>query len=416
MADSPAPPLRGRRILDLTSGGYNLAGRLLSDLGAEVIAVEPPGGAKTRRLGPYARDQVDGEHSLPWLAYNAGKLGITLNLETRDGRDLFRELLGRSDALVESTTPGTLDGLGIGPDRLRADFPRLTVTSITPFGSTGPHAAYLATDLVLWSRGGMQYLMGDRDRPPVRISLPQTELLAAAQGAAGTLLALYHRESSGRGQRVDVSGQVAVAWQGMNAFAYPPVMGAALGRYGIERQWSTTPVQEVFACADGYVAIYVLGGPLGAVSMTRLVAWMDAEGAADDHLRSIDWLRWNIAELTPADVERVTGPIAAFIRPKRRMEVHERGIDGGMLMTACFTVQDLLEDVQLRAREFWRPIAGDNGEDGPRLPGPYARFSETPLRAPARAPRLGEHNQSIYQEELGLSLEEMILLRAVEAI
>ena len=296
MTQSAAPPLSGRRILDLTSGAYNLAGRLLSDLGAEVVALEPPSGSKTRRLGPYARDRIDGEHSLPWLAYNAGKLGITLNLETRDGRDLFRELLRRSDALIESTTPGYLENLGIGQDRLRDEFPHLTVTSVTPFGATGPHAGYLATDLVLWSRGGMQYLMDDRDRPPVRISLPQTELLAAAQAAAGTLLALYHRESSGRGQHVDVSGQVAVAWQGMNAFAYPPVMGASLGRYGIERQWSTTPVQEVFECADGYVAIYVLGGPLGAVSMSRLIAWMDAEGAADDHLTSIDWLRWNIAD------------------------------------------------------------------------------------------------------------------------
>ena len=114
MSHSPAPPLSGRRVLDLTSGGYNLAGRLLSDLGAEVIAVEPPGGSKTRRLGPYARDRIDGEHGLPWLAYNAGKLGITLNLETRNGRDLFRELLCRSDALIESTTLATSRTSGSG--------------------------------------------------------------------------------------------------------------------------------------------------------------------------------------------------------------------------------------------------------------------------------------------------------------
>ena len=98
------------------------------------------------------------------------------------------------------------------------------------------------------------------------------------------------------------------------------------------------------------------------------------------------------------------------------MEIHERGIQDGMLMTACSTVEDLLEDVQFRAREFWQPRADANGESGLLLPGPYARFSETPLRPPARAPRLGEHNQWIYQGELGLSVDELILLRAVEAI
>lgn len=415
MPPSSPPPLAGLRVLDLTSGGYNLAGRVLSDLGAEVIAVEPPGGSRTRRIGPYAGDQIDGEHSLVWLAYNAGKLSITLNPATRDGRALFHDLLSRADVLLESDGPVAWRNRALDLDGLRHDYPRLIVTSITPFGSQGPHAGYRATDIVIWSRAGMQYLMGDRDRPPVRISLPQTELLAAAQGVAGTLLALWSRNDSQRGQQVDAPAQVAAVWQGMNAFFYPPVMGTALSRYGIERQWSTTPVQEVFECADGYVAIYVLGGPLGARSMGRLVAWMDSEGAAPDELKVVDWLSWNIAELTPADIERVTRPIAAFVRPKNRMEVHERGISDGILATACYTVEDLVDDIQLKARGYWQPVTDGNGLKA-FLPGPYAQLSATPLRSPAPAPKLGEHNQKIYREELGLSVDELVLLRAVEAI
>ncbi|MDP6716830.1 MAG: CoA transferase, partial [SAR202 cluster bacterium] len=198
------------RVLDLTEGGFNWCGRVLADFGADVIKVEPPDGSPTRLRGPYYQDRNDREHSLFWYSYCLNKRSVTIDLESAEGQRRFRELAGSSDIVLESFEPGYLDGLGLGYDDLSKINPAIVVTSITPFGQTGPYAHYKATDIVGWSMGGMQWMAGDEDRPPVRISVPQAELHAGAQGAAGAVAALWHSQTTGEGQHVDVSMQTSV--------------------------------------------------------------------------------------------------------------------------------------------------------------------------------------------------------------
>ena len=155
------------RVLDLTEGGVNWCGKLLADLGADVIKVEPPGGSPTRMRGPFYRGQRHPERSLFWFAYCVNKRGVTLDLESEEGRRAFVRLADTADVVLESFAPGHMDSLGLGYDALRERNPGLIYTSVTPFGPTGPHAHYKATDIVVWSMGGMQYASGGR-RPPAR--------------------------------------------------------------------------------------------------------------------------------------------------------------------------------------------------------------------------------------------------------
>src|SRR5262249_48664938 len=152
-------------------------------LGADVIAVEPPGGNAARRLGPFAGNVRDPERSLYWWAYSRNKRSVTANLHTDDGRALLRRLVATADFLIESGTPGTLAALGLGYADLVAMTPRLVYVSITPFGRDGPRAHWLDSDLILLAAGGPLILMGDADRPPARLPVPQAYQHAGAEAA-----------------------------------------------------------------------------------------------------------------------------------------------------------------------------------------------------------------------------------------
>ena len=142
------------RVLDLTEGGYSIAGKVFGDLGADVIKVEPPGGSPSRNTGPFYRDDPDHEKSLAWFAYNANKRSVTLDIETAAGRELFRGLGGSAHFVFESYEPGYMEGLGLGYEDLSRTCPRIIVTSITPFGASGPYANYRAADLTTWAMSG----------------------------------------------------------------------------------------------------------------------------------------------------------------------------------------------------------------------------------------------------------------------
>ncbi len=195
------------RALDLTDEKGFLCGKILGDLGADVIKIEAPLGDPARNIGPFYRDIADPEKSLSWFAYNTSKRGITLNLHTADGRDIFKRLVETADFVIESFAPGHMEKLGLGYQDLNQINSKVIMTSITPFGQNGPYKDYKASDLVVLAMGGYLYLCGDADRPPVRISLDQAYAHAAVEAATGTIIALYYRESSGEGQHVDVSAQ-----------------------------------------------------------------------------------------------------------------------------------------------------------------------------------------------------------------
>ena len=200
------------RVLDLTDESGFSCGKILADLGADVIKIEPPCGDSARRLGPFPNDVPDPEKSLYFISYNAGKRGITLNVGTPRGRDLLNRLASRADFLIETFPPGTLD---------RKDFdPRLIVASITPFGQTGPYRNYKGSDLIVMAMSGLMSLIGEPGKMPLRVSLPQSPMWAGMYAAAGVLIAHYHRQLTNVGQHVDISMQSALLWALANAPAF----------------------------------------------------------------------------------------------------------------------------------------------------------------------------------------------------
>jgi len=172
------------RVLDLTDEKGLLCGKLLADLGADVIKVEKPGGDQARNIGPFYHDIVSPETSLFWFAYNTNKRSITLDFETRDGRGIFEKLVKTADFVVESFPPDYLAGLGLDYGSLAKINPRIIVASITAFGHTGPYARYKGSDIVVFAMGMLMSQTGDRDRPPLQVSFPQSFLNASGDAAA----------------------------------------------------------------------------------------------------------------------------------------------------------------------------------------------------------------------------------------
>ena len=204
-------PLSPYRVLDLCGEMGMLAGKILADLGAEVIAVEPPEGNPARRLGPFYKDEPNPERSLVWWAWAGGKRSVTLDIASESGVGKLKDLVADSDFLLEGFAPGYMDKQGLGYETLRAINPSLVMVSMTPFGQTGPYSRFQGPDLVGMAMGGLSFLTGDADRPPLRVTQPQFGALAGASGAIGAMVAHYHRLKTGQGQHVDVSGQQSVA-------------------------------------------------------------------------------------------------------------------------------------------------------------------------------------------------------------
>ena len=390
------------RVLDLAEGGFNWCGRVLADLGADVIKVEPPDGSPTRLKGPFYQDRVDREHSLFWYSYSLNKRSVTMDLESAEGKSRFRELAVGSDIVLESFEPGYMDGLGLGYDDLSKINPGIVVTSITPFGRTGPYAHYKATDIVAWSMGGMQWLAGDEDRPPVRISIAQAELHAGAQAEAGSMTALWHSQTTGEGQHVDVSTQTAVVWTLMNATLFPPLHKVSLERAGPSRKIGLVRRRAVFPCKDGHISAGPRGGVLGGASTSALVRWMDEDGMAPAFMKERDWRAWDISALAAQgeegaiDSQTVDEQFSWFFLTKSKAELFQRAFTDRILIAPCNNVKDILEDPQLEARDFWTEVSHPSLDRTLTYPGAYIKLSETPIVHRRPAPAIGEHNDEVF--------------------
>lgn len=241
-------PLQGLRVVDLADEKGELCGRLLADMGAEVIRLEPPEGAISRTLPPYT---PDGGTSLYFAVRNAGKRGGIVNLETEEGRTRLHELLEDADFFVESTAPGTLARLGLDADSLRARHPQLIVTSISDFGQDGPYANYQGTNMVGVALGGMLHRAGIPEKPPVMIPGQLAYDVAGVGGAFGSLLAFWKRLHTGQGQHIDVSAMDATA--GLTDWSLPnyslnPNLGHRQG----------TGIYTLYRCADGFIRMIIL--------------------------------------------------------------------------------------------------------------------------------------------------------------
>jgi crotonobetainyl-CoA:carnitine CoA-transferase CaiB-like acyl-CoA transferase len=413
--------LQPYRVLDLTQAIGWTCGKLLADLGADVIKIEPPGGDLDRRIGPFYRDDPHPERSLTWFAAHTNQRGITLNLETADGQALWRALVRDADFVVESYPPGFLDQHGIGFRSLSRRYPRLIWTSITPFGQSGPYTHYRASDLVGVSMGGLMYLCGDADRPPVRPLPSQAHLQAGLQAAVGTLLAHQHRVRSGGGQFIDVSMQQAVSWTIIPTRQYWQLERLITERGGPGRAFGDQLRRIIFPCQDGHIAVM---GVMNAREWGPMVAWLASEDRAED-LTDATWAilaehagpsPLTQAALTSAELEHVYGVLSRFFLKHTKAELSEEARQRRIILFPVHTTQDLLTHPQLIARNFFQTLEHPELGETLRYPGPPYQLSRTPCQLRRCAPLIGEHNEAIYGGELGLSRAELAVLMAAGAI
>jgi crotonobetainyl-CoA:carnitine CoA-transferase CaiB-like acyl-CoA transferase len=404
-------------------------GKLLADLGADVIKVEPPGGDPARRIGPFYHDDPDAEHSLSFSYLNTSKRGITLDLEHADGRALFRRLVRTADVVVETFAPGYLDGLGLGYQGLCQIKPDIILTSITGFGQWGAHAQYKAPDIVAMAMSGVMWLAGYADDPPVLPHGNQGFVSASIQAAAGTMMALYHRDLTGEGQQVEVSVQEALSIAQETAMQTWDMNRAVRMREGGGRLGIKVPGLGPYQCKDGWIFAYV--GTPGGASWSELLAWMIEEGAAEDlaeepqrslaeniNMRFLTGLMLEPASAVEKleKLQHVNEVLARFFAARGKAYVYEEGQKRRLLIGIVSTPKDLAENRQLTFRGYLQGVRHPELNDTLQYPGPPFRLSETPWRIRRRPPLIGEHNEAVYCGELGLRADEVALLYARGAI
>jgi crotonobetainyl-CoA:carnitine CoA-transferase CaiB-like acyl-CoA transferase len=400
------------RALDLTDNTGFLCGKILADLGVNIIKVEKPGGDLSRYTGPFWTGKPDPERNLYWFAYNSNKKGITLDIEKPRGQEIFRKLVGGADFVIESYPPDYLDKLNLGYSYFHNIYPRLIWASITPFGSDGPYRAFKDSDIVVMGLSGTLYQTGEADGPPVYISIPQACLHAGADAAVGCMVAYYQREQTGLGQRVDVSMQQSAAWFQANAVPTYELNGKILKRAGAFRAGMSTQVaqRQVWRCQDGYVFFNIIGGRTGAKTLSALVAWMAEENLATDFLLNMDWESFDMFTVDQRVTDGISGPVREFFLRHTRQELLRGAVPRGVSIGPLSSMQDLLNDECLNARGYWTKIEHPELEANITYPKEYIRSSALDFSTRVRAPLIGEHNGEIYKE-LGLSKEDIKSLK-----
>lgn len=413
--EKPEYVLANYRVLDLTDEKGFLCGKILGDLGADVIKVEEPGGDPARRIGPFYNDIPDPQKSLYWFAYNNNKRGITLNIETPDGRELFNRLCETADIVIESFAPGYMDGLGLGYSVLsELSNEKMIMTSITPFGQIGPYCNYKASDIGIMAMSGSMYLLGDPDRPPVRTSIPVSYMWVGAYAALGTLMGLFYRQMTGKGQHVDVSAQASAAWASDTAPFYWEAEGTMPKRVGnaiAGRSVHGAIMRAAYPCKDGYISWLIYGARAGGITNKETVKWMEEKGMATDWLKAQDWDKFDPGLATQEEFDQIMQPVAKFLRGLTKMEFLEEAVKRRIMGYPVSTSKDIMENLQLKTREVWQEL--EHTELGTKItyPGPWAKMSESPCGIQRRAPLIGEHNYEVYVKELGISEAEIVILK-----
>ncbi len=406
--------LDGYRVLDLTSEIGWLGGKILGDLGADVIKIEPPGGDPGRRTGPFYHDLPDPEKSLYWWAYNNNKRGITLDITTATGREIFKKLVKSADFVLESFPPGFLREIGLSFEELHRENPALILVSITPYGQTGPYSRYQASDLELMATSGLMSVLGSPDRPPVRAALPQSYLWAGMSAAMGALMAQCYRGITGQGQHVDVSAQASLLWAMQPATTYWDVLRQDVirdGSFVTGRSVTGAKMRAIYPCKDGYVNFIIYGGAAGKATNKALVQWMHEKNMAPDHLLQKDWDNFNIATVTQEEIDEIEKPVAEFLLTCTKEEFSREAIKRRMLGYPVATAEDILRDQQLKDRGFWEELFHPELGETITYPGGFGKFSAGFCGLKRRAPLIGEHNLDIYRDELGFSMDEILKLK-----
>ena len=392
-------PLSDLRVLDLSRG---IAGafctKLFAQFGGDVITLEPLSGHPLRRNGPFAADRPHRETGAMWLYLGAGKRSATLDIAARTGQSLFQRMVEEANLIVEDYPPGMIDELGLGFDALRRIVRRIVLVSITPFGQTGPRADCKATNLTSFASGGQMSLTGDPDREPLVAGGQQAEYQAGLQAFAAAAVAAFNADALEVPQHIDISAQECMA----SALELYLPWWAYLKRDISKRRGNVlSAMVGVFPAKEGHIGLHIMprNWPRFAKAISRPelvedVRFKDARSRLqnNDELEAIVY-EWASRE-DPREAYQTAGAVRAPIA-----FVH--------------TIQDLFESEQLRSRDVYQRVAHPEAGEI-TLPGPPFRMSE--VERPARASLLGEHNEELYCDEMGLSRRDLARLRAARVV
>ena len=403
-----AKALEGLRIVEFCDELGSYCGKLLADLGAEVIKVEPPAGGLERHTPPFYRDQTNPDTSIAFWVHNTSKKSVTLDLESNDGRRAARALALTADAIIEDYPVGYLAERGLGYEGLAAERPSLVYTSVTGFGQFGPHANWNYSDIIGQATGGIMTLAGDPEDQPNAIYGNQSNVSASLHAAIGTLVALLNAESTGVGQFVDVSAQDATSMSMETAMMTWDLQKRNRVRMGDRGLLPVRiPASGIYETADGWCTLFVTA-PAGA-DFPALVDWMAEKSMAGD-LQEEPYAslcaNLNMRMLTQVMVdpdsakdilgqlEHIHELVAAFCRTMPSRQLYEEGQARLLLIGIVSTPVDLAENTQLRARDWFEKLSFEFLDAVLEFPGPPYRLSESPTEI-RRPPRLGEHNDEV---------------------
>ena len=389
------------RVLDISQGiAGPLCAKLLADFGADVIKIEPPGGESGRALGPFFHDDPHPEKSLFFLLLNLNKRGVTLNLETRAGVKLFKELVSEADVVVESFQPGYMASLGLDYESLEKINPGVVMTSITPFGQTGPYSHYKGEEIVAYAMGGVMSVCGAADREPLKHGGFQAQYESGLNGALSTAFTLLIRDMTGAGQHVDLSIQEVVnsslvidqplySWTG-SVRARRPAVGNMFG--------NVTP------CKDGYF-IHQAGG---SATWEEIAVFYGKEELKDQRFASGDSRLVNGEELDTMVLDAT--------KDRTKAEMFQTACEYyRILLGMDQSPEELAECPHLKERNFYQevdhPVVGKI-----RVPFRLFNMMETPAQYRMPAPLLGQHNEEVFTHLLSYSGEDLLKLRQMDVV
>lgn len=404
------------RVLDLTNHWGLLTGKILADMGADVIKIEPPGGDPSRNIGPFYKNSNKPEQSLFWMAFNTNKRGITLDIEKEEGKDILKKLVKDADFIIESFAPGYMAKLGLSYDELAKINKKIVMVSISPYGQDGPFANYKATDLTVTALGLLLNECGEIDRQPVQVGFPQTIGNVGSDAAVGAMIAHYHAQKTGEGQWVDASAMESVLWPAAEVIPEFYILGQNSRRVGkafVRPNGLRLPV--IWECKDGYISFLLLGGGPGAKANRGITELMIEANMCPDYLAEKKWAEWDFDSTTQEDLLKITKPFGEFFKAHTRAEILEETVKRNISCYFVTDAKDIFEEPQSAYRNFWINVEHDELGDTIAYPGPFAVFTETPLKSYRRAALPGEHNQEIYTE-LGYSADQIASLKSKNII
>jgi crotonobetainyl-CoA:carnitine CoA-transferase CaiB-like acyl-CoA transferase len=397
--------LDGIRVVELAnslSGAF--CAKLLADQGADTLKIEPPGrGDPARYEPPFIGGGPHPDRSSLFLAFNTNKRGITLDVGTPTGRDLLLRLIADKDVLVESFTPGYLEGLGLGYDVLGAANPRLIMTSITPFGQTGPYRHYRGSDLIAQAMGGFLNTTGEADLPPMGTALEQMEIVAARNGVIATMAALLQQQDTGEGQHIDVSMMEAVVSTPPNFIHMYSFTGNIAGRGFSDRN-----VMDGMHIPTGDSEVTLTTAGTGGNPMETWAEFLKEPRLLDPKFSTGQGRTQNWQEL----LEIMKPRLAEWKAHDFMKEAMDRRLVVGVIQSP----EEVVDCPHLAERGTF--VEMEHPEVG-TLKYPGAGFlmdGESPTRGDRAAPALGEHNRDVYCGEMGLSPEELALLGAAGVV